>query len=438
MIIKPAKSLSGNIAVPGDKSISHRAVIVAAMADGNSRITNFSTGQDCETSIRCLRQLGVAIAQDGSNVVVRGNGKKGFHASTNALDCGNSGTTMRLLAGLLAGQDFESVLVGDESLMQRPMKRIIEPLRQMGANVESNDGLAPIEIRPRSRLKAIRYETPVASAQLKSCILLAGLNASGGTTVIENTHTRDHTELMLRWFGADITVFDEDLGNGSLPKRVKVLGDSILHPKDIEVPGDISSAVYFIAAASCLSESRVEIQNVGINPTRSGILQFLAALGADIDLLAMRNTNHEPSADIVFRGRDLLAHSAGSNLLDGKTVAGVIDEIPIIAVMATQIEGGIEIRDAGELRLKETDRIAAVVENLRRMGATVEEFDDGMRVERSHLKGAEVDSFGDHRIAMSFAVAGLFADGETNIKNPECADISFPGFFEMLESVVQR
>lgn len=431
--------------MPGDKSISHRAAILAAMAEGESRIENFLTGEDCLSTLGCLRQLGVEIEQNGTSVRVRGVGKTGFSKPDEPLDCGNSGTTMRLMAGVLAGQNFESVLTGDESLRRRPMKRIIEPLRQMGAEIESENGFAPLMIRGRNPLNAVRYETPIASAQVKSCVLLAGLNADGGTTVIERTRTRDHTELMLSWFGADVNVFDDELSvspplrSGFCVKsanRIHVSGDSILTAREIDIPGDISSSAFFIVAAACLPDSELVLENVGINPTRSGILSNLQDFGADIDLRAMRNIRYEPAADIVIRERDNLKGNTVSNLISD--VAQIIDEVPILAVLGTQIESGIEIRGAAELRVKESDRIATIVENLRRMNADVEEFDDGFRVGKSKLQGAEVDSFGDHRIAMAFAVAGLFAEGESTIKNPECADISFPGFYDSLESVVKR
>lgn len=450
MIIKPAKSVSGSISTPGDKSISHRAAFVAAMAEGESFIENFSAGEDCASTLRCLRQLGVEIERNGTSVRVRGVGKTGFRSSSEPLDCGNSGTTMRLLAGVLAGQSFESVMTGDESLRRRPMSRVIEPLRQMGAEIESENGFAPLKIRGRNPLSGIRYETPIASAQVKSCILLAGINADGGTTVTERARTRDHTELMLGWFGADVSVFDEELSvspplrsgfcldgaEGGLPNRIQVLGDSVLTAREIEIPGDISSAAFFIVAAACLPGSELVLENIGINPTRSGILSKLEDFGADVDLRAMRNIRYEPSAEIVIRGRDDLKGKAGANFIGD--VAQVIDEVPILAVLGTQMEAGIEIRGAAELRVKESDRIASIIKNLTRMNADVEEFDDGFRVGKSQLRGAGVDSFGDHRIAMAFAIAGLFAEGNTTIINPECADISFPGFYDLLESVVQR
>ncbi len=437
MFIKKAKSLRGSIVVPGDKSISHRAAIIASMADGRSYIENFADGEDCGSTIRCLRQLGVAIERNGNTLLIDGVGKCGFRRPEIPLDCANSGTTMRLLAGVLAGQEFESVLIGDESLRRRPMARIIEPLTMMGAQIGSEIGFPPLRIRGRNPLNAIRYELPVASSQLKSCILLAGLNANGGTTVSSKQGTRDHTERMLRLFGADVEYFDRNQGEQSVPARIRVLGDSELKAIDTKIPGDISSAVFFIAAAAALNGSRLEIHEVGVNFSRTEVITHLRSLGADIDVGVITNADVEPSADITVRGRMGLIPNAGSNLIDGNQIPGIIDEIPMLAVLGTQIEGGIEIRDAGELRIKETDRIAAIVENLRRMGTKVTEFNDGLRVERSKLSGAVVDSFGDHRIAMAFAVAGLLAEGETEIENAECISVSFPAFFETLQSVVR-
>ena len=432
MIIRPAKSISGVVAVPGDKSISHRAAIIAAMAEGDSRIENYSTGEDCASTILCLRRLGIEIEHEGTTVRVKGVGKAGFRKPMGPLDCGNSGTTMRLLAGVLAGQDFESVLTGDRSLCRRPMKRVIEPLRLMGAEIVSEDGQAPLTIRGRNPLDAISYTLPVASAQVKSCVLLAGLNAMGNTTVIEPIQTRDHTERMLRAFGGEVRVSEPKEG-----RSISAAGESELSAREINVPSDISGAIFFIVAAACLEGSKLELLNVGANPTRTAIIIVLRDLGVEIEASDPIESCGEPAATLKVRGLGSLKDERSGNV-GGSKIAELIDEIPILAVFGTQIEGGIEIREASELRLKESDRIAAIVENLRRMGADVEEFQDGFRVGRSELAGAEVDSFGDHRIAMAFAVAGLFAKGCTTIKQPECADISFPGFYELLESVVQR
>ena len=430
MLIKSANSISGSISLPGDKSISHRAAMIGAIAKGTSTIENFSDGKDCASTIRCLRQLGVAIEQTGTTVVVHGVGKKGFREPSEPLDCGNSGTTMRLLAGLLAGQSFCSVLTGDESLQKRPMNRIIEPLREMGANIASEDGRAPLRIGAVDGLKAVDHKTPVASAQVKSCILLAGLLADGQTVVRESVTTRDHTERMLRGFGADIR-YAELKGENA----ITISGTSTLTAQNARVPADVSAAAFFLVGASCLPGSDLFISDVGINPTRDAILQRLKRFAVDIDITNDRRLLDEPYADVRVKARKL---AKGPFLIGGADVAAMIDEIPILAILGTQIEGGLEIRDAHELRVKETDRISAVVQNLRRLKANVGEFDDGFRVGRSQLSGAEVDSFGDHRIAMAFAIAGLLAQGETSIINAECADISFPRFFETLESVVQR
>ena len=380
-----------------------------------------------------MRQLGVEIEHSGTSVAVHGVGKAGLRKPNEPLDCGNSGTTVRLLSGIMAGQNFDSVMTGDESLQLRPMNRVIDPLTKMGGVIKSHAGKLPLTINGKNLLDAILYETPVASAQVKSCVILAGLYAEGKTVVEEKILTRDHTERMLRWFGVDIDTHTNQDGR----TRIQIDGDAILTSKDIDIPGDISSAVFFMAAAACLSGSQLKILNVGINPTRADIIDVMRRFGADIELINVRNKQFEPSADMTIRGHAELTRKTDSNVIGGRDIAGVIDEIPILAVFGTQVSGGIEIRDAAELRVKESDRIASVVENLKRMGAAVTEFEDGFKVEQSELKGAVIDSFGDHRIAMAFAVAGLFAKGETEIIGAECADISFPGFFELLASVVK-
>ena len=429
MLIKPAISVKGSISLPGDKSISHRAAMIAAIAEGDSLIENFSDGEDCASTLRCLRQLGLEIEQIGNKVTVHGVGKTGFGKPSAPLDCGNSGTTMRLLAGLLAGQKFDSVLTGDESLRERPMNRIIEPLRKMGANITSENGRAPLAIGAVDGLQAVEHESPVASAQVKSCILLAGMLAEGQTVVRESVTTRDHTERMLQGFGADIR--SAVLNSKTI---TTISGTSTLTARDVRVPADISAAAFFLIGAACLPGSDLFISDVGINPTRRAILKLLDGCGVDIEITDDRRSLDEPYANVRVKGGEL----ARSPILEGARVAEMIDEIPILAILGTQIEGGLEVRSAKELRVKETDRIAAIVENLRRMKADVEEFDDGFRVGGSQLFGAEIDSFGDHRIVMAFTIAGLLAKGETNINNAECADISFPRFFETLESVVQR
>ncbi|MGQ0542117.1 MAG: 3-phosphoshikimate 1-carboxyvinyltransferase [Blastocatellia bacterium] len=432
MKISPANRLKGEISLPGDKSISHRAAMISSMAEGTGRIMNFATSADCASTIKCLRLLGVEIEQRGKTVTVKGRGKQGFRKPSDLLDCGNSGTTMRLLAGILSGQEFESVLTGDESLSKRPMKRIVAPIESMGGSVESEDGHAPITIKGGRTLSGVTHDLEIPSAQVKSCILLAGLNAKGTTSVLERTPSRDHTERMLKAFGAKI-----DRSAKSEGTLIEVSGDSVLRATDLRIPGDISSAAFFLVAAACLNGSNLSIINVGLNPTRTAVLDVLKSFGAEIEITNRREAAGEPTGNLKVRGRDKLENRVGSNVIRGDIIANLIDEVPILAVFGTQIEGGIEIRDAAELRVKESDRIESVVENLRRMNASVEEFSDGFKVNRSKLTGAVIDSFGDHRIAMAFAIAGLMAEGETKILNADCAAVSFPDFFKTLESVCE-
>ena len=410
------------------------------MAEGETRIANFATSADCASTLDCLRNLGVEITQKNSTVFVKGVGKTGFQKPTKNLDCSNSGTTMRLLAGVLAGQSFDAVLVGDESLSKRPMKRIIEPLTKMGAKIEAENFCAPLKIYGKNPLQSISYKLPVASAQVKSCILLAGLNAIGKSKIqnpkskVQSPPSRNHTELMLQYLGADIEEKFIEVEDGFV-HQVLIDGNSKLIAKDLNVPSDISSAAFFIVAAACLNDSEIVLENVGLNPTRTAIVEVLQSLGADISVLNQKEVCSEIIGDLFVRGRGSFAPKTSSNIITGDVIANLIDEIPILAVFATQIENGLEVRNAEELRVKESDRIAAVVENLRRMKAEVEEFPDGFRVEKSDLKGATVDSFGDHRIAMAFAIAALFASGETEIIGAESANVSFPEFFETLHSV---
>jgi 3-phosphoshikimate 1-carboxyvinyltransferase len=434
MKISRAKYVRGRVSLPGDKSISHRAAMLAAIADGTTTITNFGSSADCASTLSCFAHLGVPFERDGSTVIVRGKGKFGLRKAAGALDCGNSGTTVRLIAGILAGQDFETVLTGDESLSSRPMKRIIAPLERMGARVGSADGRLPLRIRGARPLSAIDYVLPVASAQVKSCVLLAGLYADGTTSVTEpgrdevpRTMTRDHTERMLKWFGANV----QTDGQG----RASVSGDSVLRARDIRVPGDVSAAAFFLVAASCLPGSDLIIENVGLNPTRTAVIDVLRRFGAAIAVTGETEVSGEPAGDVRVGGGNDLSGGPGGNVIDGEVIANLIDEIPILAVFGTQVEGGIEVRGARELRVKESDRINSIVVNLRRMGAKIEEFDDGFRVARSRLSGGVIDSFGDHRIAMAFAVAGLMADGETEIVDAGCAAVSFPEFCDVLRSV---
>ena len=428
MKIFPATRLRGTLQLPGDKSISHRAAMLAAIAVGETRIENFSSAEDCRTTLKCLEQLGVSISQNGTDVVIKGVGKTGLQKPEQPLDCGNSGTTMRLLAGILAGQPFDSVLTGDESLSKRPMGRVIEPLTKMGAKIESENGSLPIRIFGVQKIAGIEYEPPIASAQVKSCILLAGLFADGKTTIIERTTTRDHTERMLQWFGVDLQLVKESISLNS---------EAILTAQDVKIPSDFSSAAYFIVAAACLEGSDITIRDLGLNPTRTSCLTILQHLNANAQILTLEEKCNEPVGMIRVRGRIQRLLRSTPHLLSGSIIPNIIDEIPILAVLGTQLDVGIEVRDAGELRHKESDRIASIVENLRRMNADIEEFPDGFRVEKSSLKGSVIDSFGDHRIAMACAVAGLLADGETEILNAECVNISFPDFFETLQNVVR-
>ncbi|MGD9562992.1 MAG: 3-phosphoshikimate 1-carboxyvinyltransferase [Pyrinomonadaceae bacterium] len=421
--------LRGEIILPGDKSISHRAAILGALSDGDLAVTNFGSSADCAATVDVLRELGVEIDRDGGRLSIRGVGKDGLRRPERELNCENSGTTMRLMAGVLAGQDFASVLVGDESLQKRPMRRVMDPLIAMGADVRGTDGHAPLTVIGRRPLRAIEYEPVAASAQLKSCVLLAGLNADGETSVLERTPTRDHTERMLRWLGADVR---EEPGTEGV--RISVSGDARLHARDIHVPSDLSSAAFFIVAAGLLDGSEISMPGVGVNGSRRAVVDVLQQIGVDVRIENERSVCNEPVADLTVHGRGGIS-SAGRNLLSGGVIANLIDEIPILAIAGTQIEGGLEVRDAGELRIKESDRIAAVVGNLRLMGGEAEEFEDGFRVGRSDLHGAKVDSFGDHRIAMAFAVAALFAEGETEIAGADCAAVSFPAFYEELERV---
>ena len=441
VIMQPAKRIRGKLVLPGDKSISHRAAIIAALAKGNSRLQNYSTSADCDTTLSCLQQLGVDLERLGNDVLIHGVGIDGLQAPTAALDCGNSGTSMRLLAGILAGQNFTSIMTGDESLRSRPMQRVVEPLNMMGASVSSQDGRAPLVIEGRRPLRAIDYELLVASAQVKSCILLAGLCAQGRTEVIENEATRDHTERMLRWFGIPIEA-GAAKHEGANARFVAVRGPAQFTARDVSIPGDISSAAYFIAAAALLPGSSLEVRDVGVNPTRVLFVEQMHALGLDISVIESGEESNEPRGVVSVRGIERA--SSGGNLqrpfiVDGLSVPQLIDELPLLAVVGSQTEDGLEIRDAAELRLKESDRIATTVMNLRAMGAQVEEFEDGLRVAgRARLLGARIDPRGDHRIAMAFAVAALLAEGETEIEDADCVAVSFPDFFNLLESVVER
>jgi 3-phosphoshikimate 1-carboxyvinyltransferase len=440
--ISKANSIRGTINLPGDKSISHRAAMISAMAAGTTRIENFATSADCAATLRCLGELGAAVERDGTTVAIGGVGKNGFRKPEKPLDCGNSGTTMRLLAGILAGQNFAATLVGDASLSRRPMRRIIEPLEKMGARIESADGRAPLKIRGKNPLGAITHNLEVASAQIKSCILLAALNATGKSKILNPESklrmapSRNHTELMFEYLGARIkeNFIESDI---FFVHEISIDGRSKLRARDLQIPADISSASFFLVAASCLAGSEILLENVGLNITRSAIIEVLQGFGADITIRNIREVSNEIFGDLLVRGGEKLDAKVVSNIIEGDQIANLIDEIPVLAVLGTQLAGGLEIRDAEELRVKESDRIAAVCENLRKMNAEVEEFADGLRVARSDLRGAKIDSYGDHRIAMAFAVAGLLAEGETEIGDAGCVSVSFPEFFEVLENVVE-
>ncbi|MGD0907722.1 MAG: 3-phosphoshikimate 1-carboxyvinyltransferase [Candidatus Acidiferrales bacterium] len=426
-IIHPARTINGSLEVPGDKSISHRYAMLAAIAEGASDITNFSAAADCRSTLDCLSRLGVKVEAKVGHVRVAGAGLSGLRKSRRSLDAGNSGTTMRLLAGILAGQEFRSKIDGDASLRGRPMRRVMDPLIKMGAKIHSRDGgYAPLEIEG-TRLSPIEYPLPVPSAQVKSAVLLAGLFAEGVTSVIESVRTRDHTELALAEFGARV---DHD------GRAIRIHGRPRLTGRALAVPGDLSSAVFFLAAAMVLPESNIVVHNVGLNPTRSAVLDVLTSMGAPINLVSVRSAHGELVGDIAI-GHDPLK----GGVLEGDAIAQLIDELPAIAVLGPYTEQGIEIRNAAELRVKESDRIAALAENLRRMGAKVEERPDGLTVagrSAGRLHGAEIEPHGDHRMAMAFAVAALGAEGDTTIRDAECAAVSYPEFFSTLERLVER
>lgn len=422
--------LRGEVTVPGDKSISHRCVMFGSIAKGITEVQNFLQGADCLATIRCFRSLGIEIEQDGSSVLIRGKGLHGLTAPSGLLDTGNSGTTTRLISGILAGQPFDSKLSGDDSLNSRPMKRIIEPLTKMGANISSilRNGCAPLYITP-SRLHGIHYHSPVASAQVKSCVLLAGLYAEGETAVTEPSPSRNHTELMLREFGADIHSTSEPHGTKS---TAFIRPCKELYGQKISVPGDISSAAYFIAAGLIVPESEILIKDIGINPTRSGILKVCREMGGHITLLNERTQAGEPVADILVRTSQL-----HGTTIQGGIIPTLIDEIPIIAVMAAMADGTTIIRDAAELKVKESDRIETVTDNLKSMGCDVIPTDDGMVIHgKRPLHGANIHTLLDHRIAMAFSIAALVAEGTTRILDSRCVDVSFPGFYDTFESLL--
>ncbi len=426
-IIHPIKSISGPLELPGDKSISHRYAMLAALANGTSELRNFAAARDCHSTLGCMKALGADVKVEGTTVKVTGHGLHGLKSSWRALDAENSGTTIRLLSGILSGQHFTTKISGDSSLQKRPMKRVVAPLRQMGADIRAkDDNFPPLEIHG-AKLHAIHYEMPMASAQVKSAVLLAGLYADGLTQVTEPAKTRDHTELALEEFGAHVETKGRTISIQGLAAQN---GKAALQPKSLDVPGDLSSAVFFIAAASLFPESNLYIANVGLNPTRSAILDFFQQMGAAITVSNLQSKQGELIGDLSVKGAQLKG-----GVISGDLVPLLIDELPMLAALGPYSGQGIEIRDAQELRVKESDRIAALANNLKRMGAKVEERPDGLRVEgcsAGPLHGAEIDPRGDHRIAMAFAVAGLAATADTKILDADCAGVSYPKFFQEL------
>lgn len=419
-----AKGLHGEITVPGDKSISHRSVMFGSIAKGTTEIRHYLQGADCLSTISCFRNMGIEIENKGNTVLVHGKGMKGLACPGTALDCGNSGTTTRLISGILAAQNFTSVLTGDSSIQKRPMNRIIEPLTSMGAHIESlqGNGCAPLKISGRP-LHGIHYTSKVASAQVKSAILLAGLYADGQTSIKEPYLSRNHSEIMLRHFGADV----HTEGTTAIVSPAKEL-----HGNLVEVPGDISSAAYFICAGLMVPNSEILIKNVGINPTRAGILKVCEAMGGKVSVLNQKSDSSEPTADLLVSSSSL-----HGTVIEGALIPALIDELPMIAAMACFADGKTIIRDAAELKVKESNRIEVMVHSLSDMGADVTETEDGMVIQGGKmLHGAAIDSRLDHRIAMTFAVTGLCVDGETRISGAECVNISYPGFYGDLEKLM--
>lgn len=423
--IKAMGALKGEVQIPGDKSISHRAVMLGSIARGTTEISHFLNGADCLSTIHCFQKMGIEIEQSKDLVLVHGRGLRGLKAPQGILDTGNSGTTTRLICGILSGQDFSSVLSGDDSLNSRPMKRIMDPLNQMGARITSiqDNNCAPLRIEPGT-LHGIRYVSPVASAQVKSSVLLAGLYADSPVSVTEPVLSRNHTELMLGSFGADIS--SELHADGSATASVSPCAE--LYGQKIQVPGDISSAAYFIAAGLLVPGSRLLVKNVGINPTRAGFLEVCRKMGADIGYLNRQSQGGEETADLLVTPKPLTG-----TVIEGAVIPSLIDEIPILAVMAAFAEGTTVIRDAAELKVKETNRIQTVTENLLAMGAEIIPTEDGMIIHGTGaLKGTQIQSHLDHRIAMAFSVAALAAEGTTAILDSQCVDVSYPGFFAQL------
>ena len=426
--IAPTRGLKGEVTIPGDKSISHRSIMLGSIALGTTEITHFLEGADCLSTIDCFRKMGVEIERKPSSILVHGKGLRGLNAPASTLNVGNSGTTTRLISGILSGQNFATTLSGDDSLNSRPMKRIMTPLNTMGAHIRSlnDNGCAPLHIRPGA-LHGIHYQSPVASAQVKSAVLLAGLYADSPTSVTEPALSRNHTELMLQGFGAYVA---KDLHtDGTATAHVEPCKE--LYGQQICVPGDISSAAYFIAAALLVPGSELLVKNVGTNFTRAGFLKVCKAMGADIETVSQTIEGGESRADLLVR----YSHLKGT-VIEGDIIPTLIDEIPMIAIMAAFADGQTVIRDAAELKVKETNRIDTVTAGLKAMGADITPTDDGMIIEGTgHLNGASIQSYLDHRIAMAFSVAGLASDGETQIVDSQCVDVSYPEFYATLNSV---
>ncbi len=423
MIFKKTKHLKGEITVPGDKSISHRSIMLGSIASGITEVHGFLNGADCISSMNCFRQMGVDIDYDGSIVTIHGNGLHGLKAPADTLDVGNSGTTTRLMSGILAAQNFSSRVIGDDSICRRPMKRIITPLAMMGADITSERGndCAPLIINGR-KLKGIHYDSPVASAQVKSCVLLAGLYADGETSVTEPYVSRNHTELMLNAFGGSCT---------TLGTTATVTSDPVLTGQKIVVPGDISSAAYFLVAGLITEGAEITIKNVGINPTRDGIIDVIKMMGGDMTFANVNADSGEPTADITVK-----TSSLKGCVIEGDIIPKLIDEIPVIAILACFAEGETVIKDAAELKVKESNRIDVMVNNLSAMGADITGTDDGMIIRGGKpLHGAVIHSRKDHRIAMSFAIAAMCAEGETEILDADCVNISYPDFYRDLENL---
>jgi 3-phosphoshikimate 1-carboxyvinyltransferase len=424
--VNPTESLSGVVLLPGDKSISHRYAMIAAIAEGTSVIECFAASRDCHSTLACLQSLGVQLHEEGDTVTIQGCGLRGFKAPGHILDAGNSGTTIRLLSGILAGHPFASSITGDPSLSSRPMGRIMRPLREMGVTIESREReLPPLTIQG-GNLKAIRYKLPVASAQVKSCVLLAGLYADGPTAVQESVPTRDHTEAALKEFGGTVRISGD---------WIEVDPNPCLKSRRLIVPGDLSGAAFFLIAAALIPNSDLRLPAVGLNARRRELLNYLVRAGLDITVENESEEAAEPRGDLCVRYSPQ-ALKQRLPPIAGNETAALIDEIPVLAVLGSQAEGGLEISDARELRVKESDRISALSTNLRAMGVAVEEKPDGLSISGGRsLKGADIVTQGDHRIAMAFAVAGLAARGETRIHEAECADVSFPGFWDALKNV---